>query len=245
MTLFDTTLILPPPPEGAVEILHDREYRVEAFRLSADRLLILGAMRDQKPPGLYLREDPDPLTVHHMQLSIELAFPSLEIVDATAGFESHPHDECPSITAHYEKLVGLSIGRGFTKQVGALFGGPRGCTHVTALINAMAPVAMQCFWSMRAAEARLAGKETSLFDRDQSDDTMWKSIVNTCHIWDENGQAVADRLAGAPMTIPVFLRDRLAQNPALASGADERDHRARTRETSTRDPASVPTAPVD
>jgi hypothetical protein len=162
---------------------------------------------------LYLREDPDPLTVHHMQLAIELAFPRLEIVSATALFESHPQDQCPSITQHYDKLVGLSIGRGFTKNVGELFGGPRGCTHVTALINAMAPVAMQCFWSMRAAEAKLSGEPQSMFDRqrsDDNDDNMWQGIVNTCHIWDENGQAVADRRAGAPMTVPVFLRSRLA-----------------------------------
>jgi hypothetical protein len=93
MMQFDTGPILPPPPDGAVEILHDREYRVKAFRLGADRLLLQGAVRDQKPPGLYLTEDPDPLTVHHMQLSIELAFPQLDIVSATALFESHPQDE--------------------------------------------------------------------------------------------------------------------------------------------------------
>lgn len=219
MTLFDTGSILPPPPEGAVEILHDREYRIEAFRLAADRLLLQGAVRDQKPPGLYLREDPEPLTVHHMQLSIELRFPELEIVAATSAFESHPQELCPSITQHYENLVGLSIGRGFTKRVGELFGGPRGCTHVTALINAMAPVAMQCFWSMRAAEAKLSGEPQSMFDRERSDDNddgMWQSIVNTCHIWDEHGAAVADRRAGAPMAIPVFLRGRLEQLGLLA-----------------------------
>ena len=36
MTPFDTGPILPPAPAGAVEILHDREYRIEAFRLAAD-----------------------------------------------------------------------------------------------------------------------------------------------------------------------------------------------------------------
>jgi hypothetical protein len=216
MTLFDTTSILPPPPDGAVGILHDREYRVEAFRLGPDRLLIQGAIRDQKPPGLYLQQDPDPLTVHHMQLSIELAFPTLEVISARAGFETHPHDSCPTITEHYEKLIGLSIGRGFTKRVGELFGGPRGCTHVTALINAMAPVAMQCFWSMRAAEAQLAGDSTSIFDDDRIDDESWKNIVGTCHIWAEDGDAVADRLAGAPMEVPVFLRQRLEDLGATA-----------------------------
>ena len=44
---------------------------------------------------------------------------------------------------------------------------------------------------------------------DGSDNGMWRSIVNTCHVWDEHGQAVADCEAGAPVTIPVFLRGRL------------------------------------
>lgn len=209
---FDTELILPPPPDGAEAILHDREYRVRAFRLSADRIVLQGAVRDQKPPGLYLQGDPDPLTVHHMQLSVEVEFPSLEIASVTTHFESHPQDECPGITDKYEDLVGLSIARGFTKQVAALFGGPRGCTHVTALLYAMAPVAMQCFWSMRAASAVLAGEELTMFDdSDGSRDQMWRAIVNTCHIWDEQGPHVAARIAGEPHGIPVFLRGRLEE----------------------------------
>ncbi len=217
MTLLDTEsfndqLILPPPPDGAEAILHDREYRVRAFRLSADRIVLQGAVRDQKPPGLYLRDDPDPLTVHHMQLAVEVEFPSLEISSVTTHFESHPHDECPEITGKYDELIGLSIARGFTKKVAALFGGPRGCTHVTALLYAMAPVAMQCFWSMKAASAVLEGRENPMFDADSGErDDMWKAIVNTCHIWDENGPEVAARLAGDPHEIPVFLRGRLAE----------------------------------
>ena len=56
-----------------LEVLHDREYRVRAFRVASDRVLIRGGVRDQKPPGLYLDVDPDPLTVHHMQVDIEVA----------------------------------------------------------------------------------------------------------------------------------------------------------------------------
>lgn len=41
-------------------------------------------------------------------------------------------------------------------------------------------------------------------------DDMWKAIVNTCHIWDENGPEVAARKAEEPHGIPVFLRSRLA-----------------------------------
>ena len=34
-------------------------------------------------------------------------------------------------------------------------------------------------------------------------------IVNTCHVWDEDGEAVAQRKAGAPVEAPVFMRGRL------------------------------------
>ena len=75
MDLFDTDSILPPDPDD-MAILHDREYRVRAYRKAADRIVIRGAVRDQKPPGLYLAGDPDPLTIHHMQLDMEISFPT-------------------------------------------------------------------------------------------------------------------------------------------------------------------------
>lgn len=210
MTLFADDPILPPPPADC-EVLHDREYRVRAFRRASDRILIQGAVRDQKPPDLYIADDPDPLTIHHMQVSLEVDFPSLEIADVTVHFEMHPMDSCPSITEHYANLVGLSIARGFTGRVRELFGGPRGCTHTTALLQAMAPVAMQCFWSMRAAEAKLNGGPRGLFgdDRTPGGEENWRLIVGSCHVWSPDGDLVAAREAGEPPELPVFLRGRV------------------------------------
>jgi Protein of unknown function (DUF2889) len=206
---FLSDSILPPAPEG-LTILHDREYRVRAFRMTNDRLLIQGAIRDQKPPGLYLRADTDPLTIHHMQVSIEVTFPQLVIDAVTVHFEQHPRDECPTIEEHYDNLVGLSIARGFTHKVRELFGGPRACTHTTALLQAMAPVALQCFWSMRLARAAIEGRPDPMLDpRRHQDDQTWRININTCHVWAEDGKAVADRIAGAPEPAPVFLRSRM------------------------------------
>jgi hypothetical protein len=207
VTTFADDDILPPAPAD-LTVLHDREYRVRAYRLAADRLLIQGAVRDQKPPGLYLEGDTAPLTVHHMQLSMEVAFPSLEIVGATVDFEAHPHGTCPTIVEHYGNLVGLSIARGFTHRVRELFGGPRGCTHTTALLQAMAPVAMQCFWSMRAAAAHEAGEPNPILSGD-TEDEGWKRIIGTCHVWDPEGDAVAARRNGEMGEVPVFLQRRL------------------------------------
>lgn len=218
MDLFADDPILPDDPDE-LEVLHDREYRVRAYRKADDLLMIRAAVRDQKPPGLYLEVDPDPLTVHHMQIEVDVAFPSLEIVRAEVVFESHPHEQCTRITTHYGELVGLSIARGFTHRVRELFGGPRGCTHTTALLQAMAPVAVQCFWSMQASAARRAehdGQQASESSepsgsRRGNGREMWAMNLGTCHVWAEDGELVRSLEAGEPMTVPVFLRSRLEQ----------------------------------
>jgi len=216
-TPFDTRSILPDDDVGydgiddigELDVLHDREYRVRAFRMSGDRLLIRGAVRDQKPPNLYIADDDRPLTIHHMQIDLEVGFPSLEIMKATVRFETHPHGGCPSIIDHYGGLVGLSIARGFTHKVRELFGGPRGCTHTTALLQAMAPVAVQCFWSMDAAESNRA-TEPEEPGRDRRGE-RWASNLNTCHVWAEDGELVTNLHAGGDFGIPIFIAKRAAE----------------------------------
>jgi Protein of unknown function (DUF2889) len=208
--LFRHDSILLDEPDDAMP-LHDREYRVRAFRLARDRLLIKGAVRDQKPPHLYIRADDEPITVHHMRVDLTLSFPELVILEVDTHIDMHPRDECPSITAHYDKLVGLSIARGFTHKVRELFGGPRGCTHTTALLQAMGPVAMQCFWSMKAATATLQGEPEPMLDPDRHEDNLWHKSIDTCHVWRADGEPVAARAAGIPEPAPVFLRRRAAE----------------------------------
>jgi hypothetical protein len=210
--MFRSDSILVPDPDGH-EILHDREYRVRAFRLADDRLLIRGAVRDQKPPGLYLPDDPEPLTMHHMQVDLEVAFPSLEIIDARVVFEAHPHTTCPAIIGSYQGLVGLSIARGFTHKVRELFGGPRGCTHTTALLLAMAPVAVQCTWSMRASNARRDGSEPWAADDVSAEqrEAMLRSNLDTCHVWAGDGEHMAAIRAGRPVEVMLTLQRRLQE----------------------------------
>lgn len=211
--MFSRDEILPPDPEG-LEVLHDREYRVRAFKLADDKLLIRGAVRDQKPPGIYLVDDPNPLTMHHMQVDLTIGFPSMEILDATVGFEAHPHGTCTNIVDHYQGLVGLSISRGFTHKVRELFGGPRGCTHTTALLLAMGPIATQSIWSMQATLARKDGG--SMFSgrasmTPEQRERSWKMNLNTCHVWAEDGEMIAAASAGAPIEMPLQMQKRFRE----------------------------------
>ncbi|HEY4331533.1 MAG TPA: DUF2889 domain-containing protein, partial [Ilumatobacteraceae bacterium] len=224
---FDRNDIVAPDPEG-LEVLHDREYRVRAFR-KGDNLLIRGSVRDQKPPGLYIVEDPEPMTVHHMRVDLEVSFPALQIVAVDVEFVRYPNDVCPAIVDHYDKLIGLSISRGFNHKVRELFGGPRGCTHTTALLQAMGPIAVQTFWSMSASEVRQRTLATAAASAaapaDETGavavpspvltkaerDAQWATNLNSCHVWAEDGDWVAGLRAGLPHPPMRHISARMAE----------------------------------
>jgi hypothetical protein len=203
-----------PHPDGVepLDLIHERAYVVRAYRKDDQTLVIRGGVRDQKPPGLYVPGDPDPLTVHHMVVDLTIKVPELEIIDAKAALETHPHEACPRIEDHYQHLIGLSIARGFTHKVRELFGGPRGCTHTTALLQAMAPVAIQSMWSFRVKAMQSSGnKGAANFSTPESRQQAMAMNLNTCHIWAEDGDQVRNILAGEPMEVPVWIVKRFNQ----------------------------------
>ena len=169
-----------------------------------------GAISDMKPEGLYVQDDPEPLEIHQMQVQWIVQLPELEIIDAGVVFETHPHPSCPGIAAHYEKLVGLKVARGFTHKVRELFGGPRGCTHTTALLQAMGPAVVQSTWSVSVKKAREEGLPEGAPDSENRERRIMGNI-NTCHVWDEDGEHVAAIKAGEAYQPPLQVTERLVQ----------------------------------
>ena len=221
----DVAVSVPPPavtapdlPEPDLPLLHDRVYSVRSYRQSASEIKIRGQIRDQKPPGVYFPDDPEPLTVHHMVLDLVVAFPTLVITEAAVVMETHPHTQCTTIEPHYGELVGLSIARGFTHRVRELFGGPRGCTHTTALLQAMAPVAIQSIWSMYS-KAREDGDDPGTpvpapLPSNPTDDQIRERFafnLNTCHVWAEDGEVVQSIKQGGELEPPLWVLDRAAK----------------------------------
>lgn len=197
------------PDDEGLDLVHTRDYETRIYRLSDDELLVRGAVSDRKPPGLYVHADPDELEIHQMQIELRVGFPGLEIRAARVLFETHPHSKCPLIAADYEKLVGLSIARGFTRKARELFGGPRGCTHTNALLQALAPAVIQATWSLGVREQRLAGQTHSRLSAEERDQRI-RGNQNTCHLWAEGGEHVADVRAGRMHEYPLIpIRERL------------------------------------
>lgn len=195
----------------SLELLHTRDYDVQTY-LDGDVMYAVGTIRDQKPAGMYIADDPEPLEIHHMRVVLEIQVETLTIVDVKVDFDTFPHTVCPSIIDSYRQLIGVNVARGFNRQVRELFGGPRGCAHTTALLQSVAPVVIQSLWSIRMIRARNNGSHMFAETNDPAErESRIASNLNTCHVWDESGDQVAALRAGEPGEIPVWIASRLAE----------------------------------
>ena len=207
------------PVDANYQLIHTRQYQVQAFRMSDERFLLRGAIVDEKPAGLYIENDPDPIWMHHMIVELQIVYPTFLIEKASVEFKNHPHLGCTNITDHYQKLEGMSIARGFNAKVRELFGSSRGCTHIGALLAAMAPVAIQTGWSMRVSSVgEIDDSSKSPEDFQEQRIKQFASTINTCHIWDENGAMIAKVRAGEEIEMPLPVVRRLRD-----LGRDETD----------------------
>ena len=200
-------IMFPENPE--FPLIHTRRYEVRAFRMAADRLMLRGVVVDEKPAGLYLKGDEQPLWLHHMIVDLEIVYPTFLIEKASTTFHEHPHLECTHITDHYKKLEGMSIARGFNAKVKELFAGARGCTHITALLSAMAPVAIQAGWSMRAVAS--SDGQVDAQRNYENRERQLAGTINTCHMWDENGALAASVSSGNYTEVPLSVKKRLKE----------------------------------
>lgn len=190
--------LLPADPD--LEPLHQREYQVRAWRIDGSSMLIRGAVMDIKPGAPFAEalnaaggdDDGSPLTMHHMVVDLVVGFPDLTITDARVVFETHPQTGCPVIGPRYRELIGISIARGFTHEVRQRFGGPRGCTHTTALLQAMSPVAVQCMFSMGRSNplSGAAGDAATPLGAGTPAAPGGPSAFmrDTCHVWASEGE---------------------------------------------------------
>jgi hypothetical protein len=100
----------------------------------------------------------------------------MSIVAAESATDASPYPRCREVTPHTERLVGLKIVGGFKREMQSRIGSTQGCTHVVALIEALASVAVQA----------LAGKRRHLDKQEQlsafgARDPSQPALLGTCH----------------------------------------------------------------
>jgi hypothetical protein len=165
-----------PPAEVAREKVHTRHIHIEGFRRIDGLWDIEGHITDVKDVEhrLLTHDHPPGMPIHEMCLRITVD-DTLTIVEAQAVTHAAPYSPtCERITPDYQQLKGLQIKRGFRGRVAELFGGSKGCTHITELVGNIATGAIQ------TTAGQLSGGESR---RPVS--------VDGCHALDASGPIVA------------------------------------------------------
>ena len=188
--------------------IHTRCYDCEAFAEDDGRMRVRGRLTDTKPLGLS-RSDGNPLTIHDMIVDLYVAMPDFVIDQVEVTMEVHPYQVCTDVLVDYQQLVGLSITRGYTRRVRELFGGPNGCSHVGALLQALGPVAVQASWSFVTLDEDPAERTEPEADPAERERRA-RLNANTCHVWAEDGDHLTAVVLGETRR-PGWERDRLIE----------------------------------
>jgi hypothetical protein len=142
------------PATVAREPLHRRAIDIRGYKREDGLYDVEAHLVDTKPYDFKLAAGVRPAgePIHEMWLRITVDR-QLHIVDAAASMEAVPYVEhCGTIAPAYRKLVGLAIRPGYQQKLKELFGGIRGCTHVTELALALATATFQTLAGQRVQD---------------------------------------------------------------------------------------------
>ena len=171
--------------------VHVRTIRIDAIDVAGETdsraLRVRGSLEDRRPRGVPDWVQHDGEVIHHMEVALTVSWPALVITAIEGAMRTFPHaGVCPDALPPLQSLVGVAVGRGFTRAINERIGRERGCTHVAALILAMGPVVRQG-----------AGAAFGFASPGDPRGTPW--FVNSCQAWREGGPLHQSWLAG---TVP-------------------------------------------
>ena len=113
-----------------------------------------------------------------MRLTIDINF-MIHCVEV--AMDAHRFSICPEIIPNFQKLIGLTISRGFTNAVKNVVGDIRGCTHLSELIGRMATTAYQ---STNQARGDREGFNS---------EKRGRHLINTCRTYASDSPVVLER----------------------------------------------------
>ncbi len=174
--------------------IQSRNIDIASYECGDEHIVVCGELHDRRlVPTVTLEGKPRPAaSVHHMRICMKVSIQSLTIEDIEAELPEIPHKECAEMYRTLEGIKGLTLSPGFTRKVKTQLGGRKGCIHLTTLLLAMAPAALQGFWvhNDRKPERRRVSKE--LIER---------YLIDTCRVWRQDGPLVKKIAAAAGISL--------------------------------------------
>ena len=96
---------------------------------------------------------------HDILLKVSVNPDNMSIAQASADFRRCPTTNCPAASSRMKMLIGLTIGRGMSRQLSEIFGGPEGCGNLRTMLAGLLPLAVN------AQAAAGAASEDEMMDR--------------------------------------------------------------------------------
>lgn len=175
------------------KLLHTRQISCQGFELGQGRWQICGRMADVKSFAMVNPDRGGQIAVGEPLHDISLALTldrTLLIEAVEADITAAPFNSCYPISQAFQKLVGLRLLPGFSRQARELLGGVKGCTHLLELLGPIATTAYQTLWQSEEGY--------------HSDDPqVTEFLLNSCHSLRDDGDVirqVAPPLAKQPLT---------------------------------------------
>lgn len=176
---------MPLPYTKLREEMHTRHVQMRSYRRTDGRFDIEAHLVDTKPfstegpRGVWMREAGAP--IHDMWLRL-VVDEHLTVLDVFAKTDASPYAVCPRATESLQRLIGLSIGPGWTRLVRKRIGAPHlGCTHLTELLTPMAAMTYQTLWPVRASRPL------------PIDAKGRPQVIDSCNAYSADGELVLQR----------------------------------------------------
>jgi hypothetical protein len=176
---------MPLPKAAPRNMLHTRDISIHGYQRQDGRVDIEAHMTDTKTHYFANRDrggisSGEPL--HDMWLRLTIS-QDMTITGCEAAMDATPHTICPGVAPNYQRLVGLSISKGFIKAAMQRLGGIEGCTHLRELLQQMGTVTFQTMMSIRNLDTKT---------KTHSEPRINPALLNSCYAYNENG-ALAER----------------------------------------------------
>jgi hypothetical protein len=165
--------------------VHTRSIEVHTYEYNERRLIVEGSLTDHRFQEYHLvtGEKKPPGIIHQMFIRLLVDNSTLEIEDVQVEMPSVPREECLETIDSIAPVKGLTIAGGFTSKVKKLAGGNRGCSHMVALLTAMAPAAVQGYAAYQSQKPSGFASNSAI---------VVQFLVNTCWPWREDGPLVKE-----------------------------------------------------
>lgn len=162
--------------------IHTREISLATYPHTDSRVIVHGVLKDRRYINVFdvAGAVMAPGIIHHMDVKLLIKPDPLMIEDAEVQMIHVPMPECRTTLDTMEKLKGLEVKSGFSKNIYTIMGGKRGCAHLCHLITAMGQEIVHGWLTQKRKDKLPVPKDLESFSGKNY-------LIDSCRLWTRQG----------------------------------------------------------